>query len=360
MTLIWECGSLIYTFAGSTLPEIFRSPSLLIPLEVLDLKSQQLPHQKRKQIDETYLLAIERALDAAAELLVTQLPPQEQPPNAPSVIKALCRVVPYILSTTTPLVSGRSSRKSGTNPPKCSEITTNAVDRILDRLSTSILNPLVRSFAPLSDLQLSMLISPQKQAGDDGHSSPRGRSEVVDIRYDVLGLFHKNIDTLREIGLADGGSLASNIRSLVQCLTLEAIRQLESLFQDELSQAVNDPGETPPASNQSGRLAKVARKDALWFLCNILHLLLSASVALSGCSSHPGLEAGSLLEETIYTALSALLRRMRPNPCHTIDMDTTREDVGMSEEASCAQHGVIDEVEREMILAVIEKAALGG
>lgn len=400
----------------STLPEVIRSPSLLIPLEALELKSSQLSHQKRKQPDQSYLLTVERALGAAAELLVAQLPPHEQQPNASSLIHALTHIVPRILSTATPLVCRRSSStnatatkpKSGTKEkPNGSENHTNAVDRILGILVTSILVPLVRSFAPLSNNQFSTLIlSPQlpkqkrtenattssSSSSSSSTSVPRGRSEVtVDIRYDVLGLINSIIEKLGEIGLAQGGLLVGNIRDLVQCLMLEAIRQLESLFQDESSQGLKNLGETQPTTSHHqqpqqdhqeqehhqhtrhhhrsgrGRLAKVARKDSLWFLCSIIHLLLSSSTTLSGCSSlsdPPDLEEGTndlLLGEAICTALSGMLRRVRDqDSCQTIDGDEDWEDAGRVGSEFWRRYGVIDEVERGMILAIIEKAALGG
>lgn len=81
-------------------------------------------------------------------------------------------------------------------------------------------------------------------------------------------------------------------------------------------------------------------------------------------SDPPDLEEGTndmLLGEAICTALSGMLRRVRDqDSCQTIDGDEDWEDAGRVGSEFWRRYGVIDEVERGMILAIIEKAALGG
>lgn len=119
------------------------------------------------------------------------------------------------------------------------------------------------------------------------------------MHSDVLGLIHEMIKPLREFGLAGDTEWTRALFGIsLQCPTLEATHQLESLFRGDSSQVHSYFGESLKCIHQSDRLGKVARKDSLWFLCYNLQLMLSSSVAHSGCSSDPELETctGSLDE----------------------------------------------------------------
>lgn len=340
----------------SSLPELFHTPSILVPLEVLNIKLEGRRHQKRKHIryDETCLLAIERALAAVAGLLIPQLEPPPEQQNALPIVQGMCHVVPYILSSSILVISGRSAtHNTGKTPSNCSEEASNDIDRILGQVSEKILAPLIRSFAPWSSFMLKLLI-PSLTSSANGSQPSSYPSNVEDIRQGVLRLIHLIIDTLREAGLANKDFVVS-IQNLLQCLTLEALRQLDNLFQSDYRHLENPSIETPSNLCPQDRLEKLARKDTLWFLCTVLHLALSSSFSL--LLSLPDADqdvATNTLNEAISTGLCGILRRIRPVSSRTVS------HIGSSNEPPPPQGIVIGEVEQGMILGVIEKAALGG
>lgn len=170
-------------------------------------------------------------------------------------------------------------------------------DLVLDKgISTAPL-PVVKAFCPLSIHYATAMVSP-----------PTSRAKTpVDIRPDLLHLMRVIMEDLCTAPL------------MREALAVQVSRELHAVLT-----ATND------TDDRTRRIHGIARKDSLWYLCSLLHLLF---VSPQHPSSHP---AGYLMQE----ALNAL--------CHTL----------MQSRSSRSTHpeGIrsIGEMEYNMVLATVE------
>ncbi|EKM60405.1 uncharacterized protein PHACADRAFT_82004, partial [Phanerochaete carnosa HHB-10118-sp] len=268
---------------------------------------------------------------------------------------------------------------------------------------------------------------------------PSGRLKkgLYDIRPDVLNFLRNALDALQELLLGPGKPvLTAPIQSAFEALILSAARELEKLYPPLLSAAdepnssptipsdvgetsrantplpqarlspqlsrhsqVPTPGEKPTSAAKpqrahgdartqaprppaaADRIAGLARKDALWYLCSVLHITIPP--AALGSSPPPGSpntglpppDASTLLREGVCTVLAGLLRRTVSSPrIHVSRTAPAREGDDPSSEVlteggeGCSDRGLresrfrgrlprglLGAVEREMLLAVAER-----
>lgn len=221
---------------------------------------------------------------------------------------------------------------------------------LLERLTTLIFNRLIRAFGPLSETYLNALFLPPAASAttntitltDTRRKPSIHQSFPVDIRAAVLSLF-QNIFSLIDGQLHvlnDIPKLVVVVHTLRASLILETIRELDHLL-------IPVPAKSPDSGNEvhtaveprlregpetMERVKKLVTKDTFWYLCTILHILLSESSESAASKSvaarlnhgHVGIVrtqggAEQLLNEGISDALLKLIttcRKRVSSCCH--------------------------------------------
>ncbi|OBZ79203.1 hypothetical protein A0H81_00150 [Grifola frondosa] len=291
------------------------------------------------------------ALEALASLLTSVLSQDVYGSSTVEILDALATLLSRLLTTVFPLLSKPKSKRS----KKARLERGLAIDNMLGLLSTTILVPLIPSFARLSVQYLSALFS-------DNKTSKHAQSHaVIDIRPIVFAFVDKTISVLDEL-VTSGGAFSINSHRHVKCLlALQSIRELAKLYPESSRGTAADMnlGETtaagvqPPHPQPPNRLVRLAKKDAAWYLCNVLHRVLPASP--ESLPADPSDEQAALLEDAIYTTMSALLRCTRGTAHHKAAGALPAGGVSLGH-PFC---GTMGEVERGMLLAVVERLWLG-
>ncbi|KAI9451216.1 hypothetical protein BJY52DRAFT_1191133 [Lactarius psammicola] len=189
--------------------------------------------------------------------------------------------------------------------------TTPALDLVLGRVATSLLVPAIRAIVPCTLAKTEHILSSSSSHRPTSPSSSRGR-EFAD-GADLLGLVGAGLETLSgtpDIVLHDR-------------IALEAVRALTSLIADQPSQ---QQGQGSPAQ----RIHRIARKDALHFLCDAALLSLCRTAP---AAAPPG-SAAEMLGLALETALGELALTL-----------SARED-----------GSGLDTVEEQRVLVVLERA----
>ena len=258
----------------------------------------------------TCALAANRALNCLSTTLNSLLPPATPTSASSGVMQTLSTLLHRLVLIALPLLS--PSRRNE-NPASGAR-----TDALVGRLATTVLIPLISSFHPLSLAHLSAVFSTDITA-----RPPSGRSQKAyyDIRPDALNMLRTALDALHQLSLSssDNPILTSNVQSVFGALTLSAARELAERYPPLWSgkgeqgscltaRIPSDVGETARASSPlphahlqapqvsrqaqgpawsekqkpahaqaprshaagAARTAKLARKDALWYLCSVL------------------------------------------------------------------------------------------
>ena len=164
--------------------------------------------------------------------------------------------------------------------------TTSVLDLVLGRVATSLLVPAIRAIVPCALAKTERILSSSSSSSrrpTSPISSSRGR-EYAD-GADLLGLVGAALEAL-----PDPPHIALHDR-----VALEAVRALTSFIADQPPQ---QQGQGPPAQ----RIHRIARKDALHFLCDAALLSLRRT---SPAAALPG-SAGEMLGSALEAALGGL------------------------------------------------------
>ncbi|GJE94251.1 hypothetical protein PsYK624_104200 [Phanerochaete sordida] len=392
--------SQIQDMAPTALPKpstlaLFESNGLMAAFQVLDTLIEARRTEPPGVSTETYALAISRAIDSLAATLASLLPPADPSSATSSVMQTLSDLLRRLVLVALPLI--RTPRRSD---PATSCART---DALIGRLSTTVLIPVVTSFYPLSLAHLTTLFSPDITAKSP---SCRAGKRAFDARPAAASLLHTALTALHELSRGPAPALTAAAQSARAALTLSAARALAELYDAPATvHAASDAGETaragaplprarlppqlspcekqrpgaaeprsgeprarPPDTNANARvdaaaarIAALARKDAMWYLCSVLH----ATVApLPGAAN---VDADRLLREGVCTVLAGLLRWTAPPRIH-VRCATPRRDGDDPDGAQAPREGgeshargaraLLGAVEREMVLAVAEKVWL--
>ncbi|KAK7064816.1 hypothetical protein R3P38DRAFT_58831 [Favolaschia claudopus] len=211
------------------------------------------------------------------------------------------------------------------------------MNRFLDALLTSIFNPIIESFSPLSCRFLTFLF-PAKSSS----------TLPVDLRPDVLHILQSALSPL----LYTASIFEANLRATI---ALTALRELEKLFSPQ--QAKDGHSRT-----RESRIGVLARKDALWYLCSVLHVVFTLSSAENSTLSSNSLTTSAVSERNIAESLSRIIGRCRKIPNSTSvdetsspNQDHDRERMFSAGDPDEINLDVVDEVGFQMILSVAEK-----
>lgn len=299
------------------------------------------------------------------------------------MIQALATLLSYLITAVLPLFISRLKGKSKGTAQDSSIIF--ALDEILGRITTLIFIPLARSFGPLSLAYTTNVFS-------SNHAVDGGCAGRIDIRSDLCCLVRQAISDLDHLSALAATTLARSLCGVRECLALEAVREMERSYllqttEDDAHRTTTpDPVTTDAPKTRTARVHSLARKDTLWYLCNILCILFTPSSATSAArltsqtplGGHECVSAAKtqskLPEDVILTGLSNIIRRSQSCRCFTSPShnkvaemnectDTGISGCGDTENGTLSgkcqrRTAVVDEVGHGMVMAVIERAWL--
>ncbi|KAJ6498038.1 hypothetical protein C8R47DRAFT_316910 [Mycena vitilis] len=272
-----------------------------------------------------------RALTAVSNVLHPILrSPELSEVSQASTLHTLSVFVHHLVSSSLPFFLRKPKR--GTNE---SATISPRLNKFLDALISSIFIPVLESFSPLSRRYLEFLL-------------PTTPSTILpaDLRPGVLQLFQSAFSPL----ISAPSGYEANLRATI---ALSALRELENLFPPRRTD------DTRPPRTRDNRISALVRKDTLWYLCTVLHVLFTPPkdwVPMTGAIS----------QRQIVDALARISSRCRkwspPQTAGTTDKcNTPDRESDIDDEATSAQLpnlldlDVIDEVGYEMLLGVMER-----
>ncbi|KAG5715173.1 hypothetical protein E4T56_gene3081 [Termitomyces sp. T112] len=180
---------------------------------------------------------------------------------------------------------------------------------ILDRTTRLILLPLVHAFYARSETYLGSLFLPPSVGLTDKILEPSAsshRSLSLDIRVDMLDLFRKIFCLLD--GRLQSFATSSVSHTFRASLILETIRELDRVLSVvPAANTSHDPNggvdihDKRYRRTRPDRVKRLAKKDSLWYLCTVLHLLLceSSSVGASQPETVPVISQGTCEKDAL-------------------------------------------------------------
>ncbi|CCL98333.1 uncharacterized protein FIBRA_00327 [Fibroporia radiculosa] len=367
------------------IPLISSNKHVLSAFQALDIFVTVRSARQSAEMDRYFVGMVTRAIDALNSVVETLLPPHPTVSASTDTLAALAMLSHRLLTTAIPLLAKSDRREKTKTGGHLSR------ESVLERMTELILVPLICAFAPLSKRYITALFS---DSGKASRQLPKPqahkRATETDLRPDVFAAIERIVSTLDT--LTTGGTLAAASCTIAKSvLALEAARQLQALYPDREAAATSGTeGSGENASTASGiarrgrgpseRLEQLIRKDTLWYLCHTLHLVLPAEPRAA-----PPREQDVLLEDLVFATFSDVLRRTKtPGSAartataagrHEVAAPQSHGDVlteaeknsGAAKSRAGPCGGVaarrprfaMSEVERGMVLAVIERAWLG-
>lgn len=317
--------------------------------------------------------ATDRALGDLSVLLRTVLPPRPCTSASVKILQVVSTLLSYLLTAILPLFISRLKSKRNLTSQNPSVVST--MDETLGQLTALIFLPIVRSFWPLSQTYTANVFSGEHAAADSGIVG------TPDIRLDLCWLLSKAMSDLDLLGPL---AAAHSLRGVRERVALEAVREIERSSRPR-TQVTHASG-TQQTSIRSDRIDTLARKDALWYSCSILHISFTpfsaSSVShLTSKTSQNGHEdilaatcQNKLLEAAILTGLSNIIEQHPVHRCFTSpsqkeNTGTNGRYTGESDSicgdaengklyVKCHHKKAMDKVGRGMILGAIERAWL--
>lgn len=274
---------------------------------------------------------IRRAVDALNAILRRTLPPNPPLGGCPEVLKTVSLLTNYLLMTAVPVLAAKTQARK-----KPALATSTAISDVFGLVASGVFCPVVASFTPASLTWINRLYSYSREE--------QARVTDNDIRPHLMHLVQSGILTLD----AYGDNIAQRCaRDLKERLVLEAIRELDLCF--------SDPAEVGQESEVERQRRTLARKDAFWYLLNVIHTAISPK-AESRLPSFPDLGEGvttsrQLLREAILISFSGLLAKVT-GAARAVDC---LQPNGRVDRESSGRKAVINKVEEGMILAAAEE-----
>lgn len=368
-------------FADVVLPSLSSSSDVLTAFDTLDRLLFLYPGNTSADSTNLVLAAAKRAVDALGDNLARLLPPNEVPvpSSAGDTLASLGTLMERLMLTVLPIFT-KCGRKQSPKNKVIAEWNDIALYELLGGITRVLLLPLVRSFAPLSTDYLFALLHARKKTQKPSTESSVGSAPLpTDIRPDAFAMLDKIVTTLESFSASVVVGPHSLVRRIKHVVIIETARELHDLYEGSRPFTPSDkgvPSSAPPRSGRTRgsadrasanprRLALLARKDALWYLCSTLQRVLALGIQPSTGDSPPGValrtggEQDELLEETLYEMLASLLRTPTT---HGRTPPAAADGVGAAREGCPGRPSYgrgLSEVERGMVLAVVERAWLG-
>jgi hypothetical protein len=191
---------------------------------------------------------------------------------------------------------------------------------------------------------------------------------------------------LDHLGSLAAAGLVYSLRGVKERVVLEVVREMAKHFpphrtQNATARTTPDAATTDPPKTRIPRIYKLARKDTLWYLCSILHMVFnpysaSSAAHLTSKMSHACVFAAKcqnkLLEDAILTGLSSIIGRSSACRCFTSPSQNKNTKInepragdsvcGDNENGKlsgkCLHRTTVDEVGDGMILGAAERVWL--
>ncbi|TFK47929.1 hypothetical protein OE88DRAFT_578958 [Heliocybe sulcata] len=273
----------------------------------------------------------------------------------------ICKLLEHVLSSGVSVLVKKLSRKPARSYSANGKETAarahatleTALDDILGLVLTGILVPAIRTFAILSRVHIKSFCS--------AHKRPKKElATIVDIRPDVFCLVDSVLSNLDSLAAHPKPSekLINCLLNLKEGAALQVVRELDRLYPgaDSQAQSINTAGSAQGPSRQE-RIEALARKDALWYLCNVLSLLADADSKigspLEGALAPVNTEAEMELESEKASLLRAAIAA-------ALEMLLKRTNGGSGLQHTSGGRGGMGEMEYGMVLSVLESAWFGG
>ncbi|KZT08934.1 uncharacterized protein LAESUDRAFT_566792 [Laetiporus sulphureus 93-53] len=343
--------------AKINLAKLSSTPDLLSTFETLDMlvSSRSGESSASAIMDESLATSLRHAVDSLGSLLTSLLPPNPVTAGAVDALDAAATLIHRLLIVALSLLVGTPQKQKIKATSRFS-----IVEDTLRVLTETILVPAIRAFRPLSSAHLSVLLA------------PRAKKKVAtklpsDIRPDLFSLLDRTISALEEFSslVTRRAAVIFTIRTVKQVVALETVRELQRLYAGDHASGSDANSKSKSTlhdarvSQTSERMESLIRKDTLWYLCNVLHLVLPLGAGASVPT--PQRDQDELLDDAIFGALSSVLRRTRTTahfeggtapPGNIIDEGSRRGTI----ERPTPDMG---DVERGVVLALAERVWLG-
>jgi len=297
----------------------WTSNGLFSSLHALDAIAVRTVTKSASSLDvATVVAATIRCIDALHAFLTRSISPASvSPENSPpqETLDDIERILPKILRTVIPALDGafidsfNATRlewlagPADDDPIRTYE-TVSALDIVLARVTTRILVPAIHALVPCTLTKAEYILSASQP-----ESSKRNFADGPQL----LGLISAVLDTLSD----------PQYITLHDLVALEAVRELTSLIVDRL------PSLPHARLTPAQRIHRIARKDALYFLCDAALLAFHRSTPAT-----PGTS-----EEMLRNALAEALG-----------------DLALTQSIGKGSEGGLDVVEESLVMAVLERA----
>ena len=269
------------TMAGPSSPSPRINHGLFSSLHALDAVTTNSPPNTALVVAATI-----RCIDVLHGLLTRATCPTPDTPVDPKPHEALNgieRTLPHVLRTAISTLDGvdvdpssamdlrwRADPTEKGDSERRQNDTTSALDLVLGRVATSLLVPSIRAIVPCTLSKTERILSSSNSRGIESADAT-----------DLLGLVGATLEALSSLPHV----------ALHERVALEAVRALTSLIADQ------QEGEYPSAQ----RIQRIARKDALRFLCDAVLLSLRRTAPVAAAGEMLGLALEMALGELALT-----------------------------------------------------------
>ena len=292
--------------------DISNPAGLLASLDLLDAAALHLGDISKEEHETLYIIT-ERSLATLSTTLTSLITDTKRQPK-PELIDDLAILLGRLLTFVVP----KLHHTTGIKLKRKRRIETQSrsmkrLDAILGKLATDLLLPLVRSFATHSQTMISVAFAPQAAPPKNRDQTSHTKSHLVatDLRPHMLSLLQCTTNSLLDLANSFSSSnddqLVLTIQGIFETVLLAACSAMEDLYTSPSNES--DNSRRPPygpLSNSSTLLVdiprKLARKDTLWYLCSLMHLLISATATTTSLLASMHI-APTVSSETSYVRL---------------------------------------------------------
>ncbi|KZT24698.1 hypothetical protein NEOLEDRAFT_1179061 [Neolentinus lepideus HHB14362 ss-1] len=242
--------------------------------------------------------ATERVIGGLGDILCGVLSAKTVLAKQREALGVICKLLEHVLSTALPELG---KKLAGRRPRRISAglaALETAIDDIFGLLLTRILVPAIRGFATLSRLHIRCYCS--------GKRSKKELAAIVDVRADVFCLVDAVLSGLESLAAnkpCAKEKMINGMMSVKEGAALAVVRELERVYPD-VAQCVKEGS----ARTKADRMDALARKDAVWYLCNVLNVLAREDSKVG--SPLDEVERTSVLRAGIAVALEMLVKRV--------------------------------------------------
>ena len=253
------------------------------------------------------------------------------PNNYQDIVRDIDRILLVTLDSALASLPTATIKRSVPLPAKMS-ILSSLIDQLIGSLTAQVILPIIKRIQPLS---MQVLQSRLHQHSTTTRK-PKNSEPVPDIRKDLLNILYRCLGVLQDHDRAILRK-SKDLRKFVAAATAKEISSLWA-FSDSSNQTKPIRGRK---LSREERIATLSRKETLALLCSLLHDMLPAVANSTHSSKHSHFaKADAVIAEVTMHEISGVLSSL-----------LTR----------CSdQTGMMSEIEKGLLMAVIERGWLEG